>query len=81
MDTDYLVELVNEVITGLGEANITPAEGMTVAELALWTLMENAMKFAKTVELQQAAKLTAMRVAARLASRVEAWPAKPSERN
>ncbi len=76
-----LADLVAEIVEGLGETGVTPMEGLTVAELVLWTLMENSFKLAPTEGLQEGAKIIAVRVLTRLSSRVEAWPAKPSERN
>ncbi len=76
-----LADLVAEIVEGLGETGISPGEGMTVAELVLWTLMENSLKLAPTEGLVEGARIVAMRAVTRLSSRIEAWPAKPSERN
>lgn len=79
--TAFLVELVRDTVEDrLGGAGISPAEGMKVAELVLWTLIENTFKLAQTETLREQAKLAAVRTLVRLSSRVEAWPAKPSER-
>lgn len=79
--TDALIEIVEEIVQGLGETGITPGDGMTVAELVLWTLMNNALQLARTPELQEQAKQIAMRCVVRISSRIEAWPAKPADRN
>ena len=80
--TANLVEMVREIVEDrMGSAGITPYEGMKVAELVLWTLIENSFKLAQNEDLRDQARLAAVRVLIRLQSRVEAWPAKPSEAN
>jgi hypothetical protein len=74
-------EMVTEIVGGLDEAGLTPPEAMTTAEILLWTFMENTMKNAPGAEMQRQAKLLCTRVVMRLTSRIEAWPAKTTERN
>lgn len=81
--SDVVADMVAEIIQGLGEAGCTPAEAMTTGEVLLWALFERLLEPTKTLppEMQQQAKLLCSRVLNRLASRVEAWPAKTHDRN
>jgi len=74
-------EVVTQTVEGMEEMGLSPAEGMTAAELILWQLMENTMKLAPNEELLRQSKLLCTRVIMRLTSRIEAWPAKTHERN
>ena len=77
---DVIMEAVESTVVGMGEMGMTPLEALTAAELILWTLMENGMKGSPAAVLPQS-KAMASRVLNRLASRVEAWPAKTTEKN
>lgn len=81
--SDLVAEMVAEIIQGLGEADLTPAEGMTTAEVLLWALFEKVLGPTTGLgpEMQLQAKLLCSRVLNRLAARVEAWPAKTHEKN
>lgn len=61
------------------ESGISPPEGMMVAELLLWTLIENLLKMAPPGELEKL-RATALRHCIRLESRVNAWPARIEDR-
>lgn len=74
-------EAVTATVEGMGEMGLTPAEAMTAAELIVWQFMDNAMRLAPNPEMLRQSKLLCTRVIMRLTSRVEAWPAKTTERN
>lgn len=80
--SDLVAEMVAEIIQGLGEADLTPAEAMTTAEVLLWALCEKLLEPTTGLgpEMQHQAKLLCSRVLNRLAARVEAWPAKTHEK-
>lgn len=79
--SELVGEMVTEIMAGLNDAGLTPPEAVTTAEVLLWTLFENTMQLAPNAEMQKQAKMLCSRVLNRLASRVEAWPAKTHERN
>jgi len=75
-----VLEAMNAFIVGMGEMGLTPLEGLLAGELALWTLIENGLKLSNEPAMLAASKAQAVRLLNRLVSRLEAWPAKTSER-
>ena len=80
--SDLVAEMVTEIIQGLGDADLTPAEAVTTGEVLLWALLEKTLEptSGQGSEMQLQAKLLCSRVLNRLAARVEAWPAKTHEK-
>lgn len=77
---ELIMEAVNACVQGMGDMDMTPMEALVAAEIVLWTFFENGLKLCPNEELVQQSKLQASRVLNRLAARVEAWPAKTTER-
>jgi len=63
------------------DCGLNPAEGITAAEMIMWTLVENALKLSPNELIQKASKAQAARMLSRMLSRVEAWPADTSRRS
>jgi hypothetical protein len=76
-----VTEAVSATVQGMGEMGMSPPEALIAAELVLWTFIENGMKGSPTPDILLKTKEQAARVVARIASRIEAWPAKTHERN
>jgi hypothetical protein len=72
---ELVAEVVTETLTGMLEMGLTPPEGNMVGEVLLWQLLRRMLEDARTETQQATARLTALRIAMRLTSRVEAWPA------
>ena len=66
---------IEQIMAGMAEMGLTPAEAQMVGELLCWQLLKNMMDLAQNPGLQDLAKRMAMRVALRLSGRIEAWPA------
>lgn len=79
--SNLIIEAVTKTVEGMGEMGLSPQEAMTAAELIVWQFMENTIKLAPNPELLRQSKLLCTRVIMRLSSRVEAWPAKTTDRN
>ena len=78
---ELIMEAVNACVEGMGEMGMNPPEALAAAEIVLWTFIENGLKGSPNEEIVRQSKAQAARVLARLTSRVEAWPAKTTERN
>lgn len=74
------MEAVEAFVEGMGEMGLTPPEALTAAEISLWMLIENGLKGSPNPEILIQSKAQGARIVARIASRIEVWPAKTTER-
>lgn len=76
-----VADFVEQTILGMKDCGLSPAEGITAAEMIMWMLVENALKLSPTEKIQQASKAQAARMMSRMLSRLEAFPADTSRRS
>jgi hypothetical protein len=77
----FVADFVEQTIQGMNECGLNPVEGITAAEMIMFTLIDNALKMSTDDVVLQASKAQAARMLSRLLARVEAWPADTSRKN